>query len=98
MHQASVDSLPGLEKFFNSSSAQNGKVLRLVINVIAAIPQEKAMNLLSKISYDQSIDAGLRKAAQEALSASAARKASKFLDPDGDGVDLTRLWALGKTS
>jgi len=98
MHQASVDSLPGLEKFFNSSSAQNGKVLRLVINVIAAIPQEKAMNLLSKISYDQSIDAGLRKASQEALSASAARKASKFLDPDGDGVDLTRLWALGKTS
>jgi hypothetical protein len=99
MHQSSVDSLPGLEKFFNSSAAQNGKVLRLVINVIAAIPQEKAMNLLSKISYDGSIDAGLRKAAQEALSASAARKARKVLDPDGDGVDLMQHWAtLGRTS
>jgi HEAT repeat protein len=91
MHQADSESLPGLEKFFNSIAAKNGKALRLVINVIAAIPDEQAVNLLSKISYNEIIDAGLRKAAQEALSACAARKARRFLEPDG--IDLTRRWA-----
>lgn len=99
MHQADAESLPGLEKYFNSSAAKTGKTLLLVINVIAAIPQEQAVHLLSKISYDESADASLRKAAQEALSACAARKARRFLEPDMDGLDLTRLWAtLGRSS
>jgi hypothetical protein len=99
MHQADASSLPGLEKFFNSPAAQNGKVLRLLINVIAAISDDQAVNVLSKISYNESIDAALRKAAQEALSASAARKARRFLEPDADKVDLTRRWAtLGRIS
>jgi HEAT repeat protein len=99
MHQADPESLPGLEKYFNSSAARNGKELRMLINIVAAIPQEQAANLLSKISYNESIDASLRKAAQEALSARAARKARRSLDPESDNVDLTRLWAtLGRTS
>jgi len=99
MHQASPESLPGLEKFFNSSAAQNSRILRLLINVIAAIPDEQAVNVLSKISYNESIDAALRKAAQEALAACATRKARRFLEPDADKVDLTRRWAtLGRIS
>jgi HEAT repeat protein len=97
MHQADSESLPGLEKLFNSTAAKNGKVLRLIINVIAAVPDEQAVNLLSKISYSEILDAGLRKAAQEALSACAARKARRFLEPDG--LDLTRRWVtMGRSS
>jgi HEAT repeat protein len=99
MHQADAESLLGLEKYFNSFAAKSGKTLLLVINVIAAIPQEQAVHVLSKISYDESVDASLRKAAQEALSACAARKARRFLDSDIDGLDLTRRWAtLGRSS
>jgi HEAT repeat protein len=96
MHQADAESLPGLEKFFYSSTAKNGKVLRLIINVIAAVPDEQAVNLLSKISYSEILDAGLRKAAQEALAACAARKARRFLEPDG--ADLIRRWATSGRS
>ncbi|HEV7551976.1 MAG TPA: HEAT repeat domain-containing protein, partial [Candidatus Angelobacter sp.] len=99
MHQADPESLPGLEKYFSSSVAKNSNVLRLVINVIAAVPQEKAIHLLSKISYDESIDAGLRKAAQEAIAANLARKARKFLEPDSDSIDVAQHWAAaGRTS
>lgn len=99
MHQAAPESLPGLEKYFNTAAAQNGKTLRLLINVIAAIPDDQAVNVLSKISYDATIDVALRKTVQEALAASAARKARRFLDPDADKVDLTRRWAtLGRIS
>ncbi len=98
MHQADPEGLPGLEKYFSSQAAKNSNVLRLVINVIAAVPQEKAVPLLSKISYDESIDAGLRKAAQEALATIAARKAIKFSEPDAD-MDVAQHWAAaGRTS
>jgi HEAT repeat protein len=99
MHQADAASLPGLEKYFNLSLAKNSRVLRQVINVMAAIPREQAVLSLSRISYNESIDAGLRKAAQEALSAWSARKARRFLEPEADGIDLTRRWAtLGRSS
>jgi HEAT repeat protein len=99
MHQADVETLPGLENFFNSCSAKSGKVPRQVINVIAAVPQEQAVNLLSRISYNDTVDAALRRAAQEALSAWTARKANRFLGQDGEGVDASRHWAtLGRTS
>jgi HEAT repeat protein len=99
MHQADAASLPGLEKYFNLSPAKNNRVLQQVINVMAAIPQEQAILSLSRISYDEAIDAGLRKAAQEALSAWSARKARRFLEPEADGIDLTRRWtALGRSS
>ncbi|MFI5103898.1 MAG: HEAT repeat domain-containing protein, partial [Terriglobales bacterium] len=93
MHQADAESLPGLEKYFHSSAAKSGKTLLLVINVIAGVPQEQAVHSLSRISYDESADASLRKAAQEALLARAAGKARRFLEPDIEGVDLTRRWA-----
>jgi hypothetical protein len=99
MHQADAASLPGLEKFFNLSVAKNTRVLRQVINVMAAIPQEQAVLSLSRISYNEAIDADLRKAAQEALSAWSARKARRFLEPEAHGIDLTRPWAtLGRSS
>ncbi len=98
MHQADPEGLPGLEKYFSSPAAKNSNMLRLVINVIAAVPQEKAIPLLSKISYDESIDASLRKAAQEALATIAARKAVKFSEPDAD-IDVAQHWAAaGRTS
>ena len=98
MHQADPEGLPGLGKYFSSPAAKNSNMLRLVINVIAAVPQEKAVPLLSKISYDESIDAGLRKAAQEALATIAARKAIKFSEPDAD-MDVAQHWAAaGRTS
>jgi len=99
MHQADAASLPGLEKYFNLSVAKNNRVLRQVINVMAAIPQEQAVLSLSRISYNEAIDADLRKAAQEALSAWSARKARRFLEPEAHGIDLTRPWAaLGRSS
>ncbi|HEX4602482.1 MAG TPA: HEAT repeat domain-containing protein [Candidatus Angelobacter sp.] len=99
MHHASPDSLPGLEKYFNSVAPRNGKVLRLLINVIAAVPHEQAVNLLSKISYSENIDPGLRKAVQEAIAASATRNAREFLEPNAEGIDLARRWiTAGRTS
>ena len=98
MHQADPEGLPGLGKYFSSPAAKNSNMLRLVINVIAAVPQEKPIPLLSRISYDESIDAALRKAAQEALATIAARKAIKFSEPDAD-MDVAQHWAAaGRTS
>jgi hypothetical protein len=94
MHQADPESLPGLDKYFSAMApAKNSSVLRLVINVIAMVQQENAVHLLSKISYNESIDAGLRKAAQDAISANAALKARKFLEPGVDSIDAAQHWA-----
>ena len=99
MHQADEDSLPGLENFFNSCSARSGRVPRQVINVIAAVPQEQAVNLLARISYNETVDASLRRAAQEALSLWSARRANRFTVEEGRGVDLSHRWAtLGRSS
>ena len=94
MHQADPESLPGLDKYFSAvAPAKNNSVLRLVINVIAMVQQENAVHLLSKISYNESIDAALRKAAQDAISANAALKARKFLEPGVDSMDAAQHWA-----
>jgi HEAT repeat protein len=94
MHQADPESLPGLDKYFSAMApAKNSGILRLVINVIAMVQQENAVLLLSKISYNESIDAGLRKAAQDAISANAALKARKFLEPGVDSMDAAQHWA-----
>jgi hypothetical protein len=94
MHQADPESLPGLDKYFSAMApAKNSSVLRLVINVIAMVQQENAVHLLSKISYNESIDAVLRKAAQDAISANAALKARKFLEPGVDSIDAAQHWA-----
>jgi HEAT repeat protein len=99
MHQADVESLHGLESFFNTCSAKSGRVPRQVINVIAAVPQEQAVNLLSRISYNETVDASLRRAAQEALSLWSARKANRFMVEDGNSVDTSQRWAeLGRLS
>ena len=98
MHQADPEGLPGLGKYFSSPAAKNNNMLRLVINVIAAVPQEKAVPLLSKISYDESIDAGLRKAAQEALATIAARQAIKVLRTGRRHRCGPALAAAGRTS
>ena len=93
MHQADPGSLPGLDKFFTASLTKNRKVLQLVINVIAMIQQESAVRLLSRISYDQSIDAAIRKAAHEAIAMNAALKARKSMEPDTAGADVSQIWA-----
>ena len=100
MHQADPESLPGLDKFFSASLTKNRKVLQLVINVIAMIQQENAVRLLSRISYDQSIDAAIRKAAHEAIAMNAALKARKSMEPDDTaGADVSQIWAAaGKIS
>jgi HEAT repeat protein len=99
MHQADVEILPGLESFFNSCSAKSGRVPRQVINVIAAVPREQAVNLLSRISYNEAVDASLRRAAQEALSLWSARKANRSVGEERCGIDFSHRWAtLTRTS
>jgi HEAT repeat protein len=94
MHQADPESLPGLDKYFSAMApTKNSSVLRLVINVIAMVQQENAVHLLSKIFYNESIDAALRKAAQDAIAANAALKARKFLEPGVDSMDAAQHWA-----
>jgi HEAT repeat protein len=98
MHHADAESIPGLETYFNSPAAQESKSRLLVIKIMAGIPQEQAALSLSRISYSGNIDPRLHKAVQEALSARAARKSRRHLEPEGDGADLARRWVTqGRT-
>ncbi len=80
MHQADVDSLPGLENYFNSAAARNSRTLPLVINVISAIPNDKAGDLLASIAKNEKFSRELCQAAQQALSFRAAQRADRFIE------------------
>ncbi|HEY1940259.1 MAG TPA: HEAT repeat domain-containing protein [Candidatus Angelobacter sp.] len=99
MHHADAESLPGLEAYFNASAEKDSKSRLLIIKIMAAIPQEQAVHSLSRISYSGNIDPRLHNAVQEALSARASRKSSRFLEPESNGSDPARRWVTqGRTS
>jgi len=79
MHQADAESLPGLEKYFNAAMAKNAKMLPLVINVISAIPQEKAGALLASIAKNEKFGVEICNAAKQALSFRAAQRVERFM-------------------
>ena len=79
MHQADAESLPGLEKYFNAAMAKNAKTLPLVINVISAMPQEKAGDLLASIAKNEKFGVELCDAAKQALSFRAAQRVERFM-------------------
>jgi hypothetical protein len=80
VHQANSESLPGLETFFNFAAERNDQVLPQVINVIAAIPQDRAGDLLARIANNQEITIPLREAARKALSVRATQRVDKFME------------------
>lgn len=79
MHQADAESLPGLENYFNSAVAKNAKTLPLVINVISAIPQDEAGDLLARIAKNEKFSVELCSAARQALSFRAAQRVERFM-------------------
>jgi hypothetical protein len=79
MHQADVESLTGLEAYFNSAAAKNAKTLPLVINVISAIPHEKAGDLLASIAKNEKFSVPVCEAARQALSFRAAQRVDQFM-------------------
>lgn len=94
MHQADAGSLPGLEKYFNSAAAKDAKTLPLVINVISAIPHDKAGDLLASIAKNEKFNVELCNAARQALSFRAAQRVDRFMErgeeqaPKPDGEEL----------
>jgi hypothetical protein len=94
MHQADAESLPGLESYFNSAAARNSKTLPLVINVISAIPHDKAGDLLASIAKNEKFSQELCHAAQQALSFRAAQRVDRFMQrteeqaPKTEGEEL----------
>lgn len=79
MHQADAESLTGLENYFNSAAAKNAKMLPLVINVISAIPQDKAGDLLASIAKNEKFSVEICNAARQALSFRAAQRVERFM-------------------
>jgi HEAT repeat protein len=71
--KADPECLPGLEKCFNAPAFAGGRILGQLINVIAVVQDDAATDLLVKISVEHR-DEWLRKAAEQALSARAARE------------------------
>lgn len=94
MHQADAESLPGLEKYFDSAAAKNARTLPLVINVISAIPHDKAGDLLARIAKNERFNVEICNAARQALSFRAAQRIDRFMErteeqaPKREGEEL----------
>lgn len=94
MHQADAESLPGLENYFNSAAAKSARTLPLIINVISAMPHDKAGDLLASIAKNEKFSVELCNAARQALSFRAAQRVDRFMDrkdeqaPKPDGEEL----------
>ncbi len=94
MHQADAESLPGLENYFNSAAAKSARTLPLIINVISAIPHDKAGDLLASIAKNEKFSVELCNAARQALSFRSAQRVDRFMErgeeqaPKAEGEEL----------
>lgn len=99
MHQADVESLPGLENYFNSTAAKSARTLPLVINVISAMPHDKAGDLLASIAKNEKFSVEICNAARQALSFRAAQRVDRFMErgeeqaakPEGEEVKINGI-------
>jgi len=94
VHQASPESLTGLETFFNFAAERIEAVLPQVIYVIASIPQDEAGDLLARIANNEEIGINLRNAARKALSTRATQRVDKFMERPSQQAQKTETKEL----
>ena len=78
MHQADAESLRAGKLF--DSAAKSARTLPLIINVISAIPHDKAGDLLASIAKNEKFSVELCNAARQALSFRSAQRVDRFME------------------